>query len=344
MASVREVAARARVSVGTVSRVINGYTDVSPVLRARVEEAMRELSYAPNQLARNFRRQRTGTIGVVVPDITAPFFADLVKQIEAAAREAGYSVLIGNSDNRSDVESEYVSRLDERGVDGLILAPSMGGDHLAALDRARLVVVDQEVEGLDVVATDHETGARDVVQHLVSLGHTRIACIAGPQTAFRQRLVGYRAIVQPLLSAGSNVSIEAYIRVEPMGDQWGLHSANELLNLPQPPTAIFATSDQQAIGVLRACADRNLRVPQDISVVGFDDIPLADLVQPRLTTVQQPTREIGRLVVERLLRRFETPGLPALRRVVPGRLMVRRSSGPPPRGTARRRRVPRRPR
>lgn len=329
MASVKDVAARAGVSVGTVSRVINGYADVRPEMRERVERAMRELSYRPNQLARNFRRQTTQTIGVVVPDITAPFFADLVKQAEAVARDVGYTVLIGNSDNRVEIEDEYVARLREREIDGLLLVPSSGEARLAREEAARIVVVDQEVEGLDFVATDHEAGARDAVEHLVDLGHRRIACITGHQTAARQRLAGYRAVVAPYLSGEQ---IDRYVRVEPLDDMWGLYAAQRLLDLPEPPTAIFATSDQQAIGVLRACADRDLRVPEDLSVVGFDDIPLANLVRPRLTTIRQQTAVLGRLAVSRLLERLEAASEPPVRRTVPGELLVRRSSGPVPAG------------
>ena len=335
MASVRDVAARAGVSVGTVSRVINRHEDVAPALRDRVEAAMRELSYAPNALARNFRRQRTGAVGVVVPDVTAPFFADLVKQIEWVARNQGYALLIGNSDNRSDIENEYISRLHERGVDGLILVPSTGVEHLPLDYRSPVVIVDQDVDGVDVIATDHEAGAREIVEHLAGLGHRRIACIAGPQTAFRQRLAGYRSIVEPLLIQDGVEDRDDYVRIEPMGEQRGFDSAHLLLDLPIPPTAIFAASDQQAVGVLRACADRDLRVPRDISVVGFDDIPLAELLQPRLTTVRQPTAELGRLAVERLLFRLESPSAPPLRQVLPGEVRLRRSSGPVPTGLER---------
>jgi len=329
MASVKDVAARAGVSVGTVSRVINGYADVRPEMRERVERAMRELAYRPNQLARNFRRQTTQTIGMVVPDITAPFFADLVKQSEAVAREAGWSVLIGNSDNRVELEDEYIARLRDRGIDGLVLVPSSDEARLAREEASRIVVVDQELEGLDFVATDHEAGAREAVEHLIALGHRRIACIGGYQTSSRQRLAGYRAVMAPLLEPER---IEAYVRIEPVDDQWGMHAAEQLLDLPEPPTAIFATSDQQAVGVLRACADRDLRVPEDLSVVGFDDIPLARLVQPRLTTIRQQTSVLGRLAISRLLERLDDPWAEPVRRVVPGELLLRRSSGPAPAG------------
>jgi LacI family transcriptional regulator len=331
VANVRDVAALAQVSVGTVSRVINDRPDVTPQLRARVEAAMLELAYQPNVLARNFRLQSSRTIGVVVPDITAPFFAELIKQIEAAAVLADYTVLVGNSANRADRESRYLARLRERVVDGLVFAPSTEAAEVAPGDRTRVVVVDREIPGLDLVACDHEAGAREAVRHLLGLGHRRVACISGPRDVpvFRQRFAGYREAMAPVL-AQEGIDPDAYARFEPLAGQRGLESAHELLAADSPPTAIFATSDQQAIGVLRACADRGLRTPEDVSVVGFDDIPLAELTQPRLTTVRQPTEEIGRLVIERLMSRLDHPFQPAQRHVLPGELMIRASSGPAP--------------
>jgi LacI family transcriptional regulator len=331
VASVRDVAALAGVSVGTVSRVVNGRPDVTPKLRARVEAAMTELDYQPNHLARNFRRQRSRTIGVVVPDITAPFFAELVKQIEAAAVAADYTVLVGNSANRPDRERAYLARLREHVVDGLVFAPSTEATEVAPGDRSRVVVVDREIPGLDLVACDHEAGAREAVRHLLDLGHRRVACVSGPLDVpvFRQRFAGYREEMAPVL-AREGIDPVDYARFEPLAGERGLEAAGELLALETPPTAIFATSDQQAIGVLRACADRGLRTPEDVSVVGFDDIPLAELMQPRLTTVRQPTEEIGRLVVERLMSRLDDRDQPAQRHVLPGELVVRASSGPAP--------------
>jgi LacI family transcriptional regulator len=323
---VRDVAARAGVSVGTVSRVLNDYPDVSPSLRARVQAAMRELAFQPNALARNFRQQRSHTVGVVVPDITAPFFADLVKQIEAVAIESGYTVVVGNSANIGERENAYLAWLSVRGVDGLVIAPTASTDNSAFPLGSSIVVVDHEIDGLDLVACDHEAGAREAVEHLRSLGHRLIACITGPQPVFRQRLAGYRTVMRGVLER-EGVDPVLYVREEPPGAQWGLDAAHALLRMEPRPTAIFAASDQQAVGVLRACADLMLAVPDEVSVVGFDDIPLAQLLQPRLTTVRQPTAEIGRLVVERLLHRLDGSNGPPSRDILPGTLLVRQSSG-----------------
>ena len=329
----KDVAAEAGVALGTVSRVINREPSVSPELVARVEKAIQTLDYQPNVLGRNLRRRRSGTIGVVVPDITALFSAELVKHVEKAAMEVGYSVLIGNSANSRQIEDLYLSKLSDSGLDGMIFSSSADDDAHAIREGAALVAVDRELSGFDFVASDHETGAREVVRHLADLGHRRIACISGPATmpVFQQRLAGYRSVVETGLK-DLGISPETYTRFEPLDSMRGIDAARSLLELPDRPTAVFATTDQQAIGVLRACGDRGLRVPEEISVVGFDDIPLADLVNPRLTTVRQPIEQIGRLAVERLLLRMGLTDEPAQRWLLDTELRRRESSAPPATG------------
>jgi LacI family transcriptional regulator len=331
--TLKDVAAEAGVALGTVSRVINREPSVSPELVARVEKAIQTLDYQPNVLGRNLRRRRSGTIGVVVPDITALFFAELVKHVEKAAMEVGYSVLIGNSANSRQIEDLYLSKLSDSGLDGMIFSSSADDDAHAIREGAALVAVDRELSGFDFVASDHETGAREVVRHLADLGHRRIACISGPATmpVFQQRLAGYRSVVETGLK-DLGISPETYTRFEPLDSMRGIDAARSLLELPDRPTAVFATTDQQAIGVLRACGDRGLRVPEEISVVGFDDIPLADLVNPRLTTVRQPIEQIGRLAVERLLLRMGLTDEPAQRWLLDTELRRRESSAPPATG------------
>jgi len=331
--TLKDVAAEAGVALGTVSRVINREPSVSPELVARVEKAIQTLDYQPNVLGRNLRRRRSGTIGVVVPDITALFFAELVKHVEKAAMEVGYSVLIGNSANSRQIEDLYLSKLSDSGLDGMIFSSSADDDAHAIREGAALVAVDRELSGFDFVASDHETGAREVVRHLADLGHRRIACISGPATmpVFQQRLAGYRSVVETGLK-DLGISPETYTRFEPLHSMRGIDAALSLLELPDRPTAVFATTDQQAIGVLRACGDRGLRVPEEISVVGFDDIPLADLVNPRLTTVRQPIEQIGRLAVERLLLRMGLTDEPAQRWLLDTELRRRESSAPPATG------------
>jgi LacI family transcriptional regulator len=330
VSTLRDVAAHAGVSVGTVSRVINRESNVAPALRDRVEAAVHALDYKRNMLGRNLRTQRTGAIGVVVPDITAIFFAELVKEIEHVATQAGYSVLIGNSANSQQIEEFYLSKLVENGIDGMILSSSTDPERLRIRSGAAVVAVDRELPGFDLVASDHAAGARAVVQRLADLGHRRIACITGPRLmpVFEQRVAGYCDIATPLLER-EGIDPASFVRAEPLDGMRGIESATSLLEVDERPTAIFATTDQQAIGVLRACADLGLRVPRDVSVVGFDDIALAQLVSPRLTTVRQPIAEIGRLAVERLLSRMGSPDTPPQRRLLPVELRERESTAAP---------------
>ena len=328
-----DVAKRADVSVGTVSRVINRVPEVTPELRALVEAAIEELGYRPNHLARSFRRQRSSTFGLVIPDVTAPFFAELAKHIEAAALQLDYTLLLGNAMYSPDVERVYLNMLADRRVDGLILAPCSSVNPVAARERARVVVVDRELPGMDLVSSNHRGGAVSAVEYLLELGHVVLACIAGPQDLppLRERYQGYLDTVTPLLSK-RGLDVESFVRTGPFDYQFGYEAAQSLLTATSPrPTAIFCSSDQQAIGVLRACGDLGLSVPGDLSVTGYDDIPLASLVAPRLTTVRQSIEAIARYAVERLVDRLASPGMRRRRIFLPTELVVRASCAALPR-------------
>jgi len=302
--SIREVAAKAGVSVGTVSRVLNGHDGVSPDRKARVEGAIKALNYRPNAFARSLRKHRSQTLGLVVPDITNPFFSELSLRVEAAAAKAGYWVIVGNSVN-SQREHEYLEALVERRIDGLIVAPSNGADYLSALEGVPVVVVDREVSGVDVICSDSLGGTSSAVRYLIELGHSVIGCIAGPQGVLpaRQRYEQYSEVVGPLLA---QMSLEPtdYVWFGGFEYQAGIDGLTALAHRNPRPTAIVASSDQQAIGALRGCADLGLHVPRDISIVGFDDISLAKLVDPKLTTVRQSIEQIASLAVTRLLERL----------------------------------------
>lgn len=333
-----DVAKLAGASVGTVSRVINDVAGVRPELRSRIEAAINELDYRPNYLARSFRRQRSSTLGLVIPDVTAPFFAELAKHIEAAALRANYTLLLGNAMYSAEIEKSYVNLLADRRVDGLILAPSSSVNPVPPRERSRVVVVDRELPGMDLVSSDHRGGAVAAVEYLLNLGHTVIACIAGPQDLppLRDRYEGYVDIVTPAL-AKQGLEVETFVRTGPFDYQFGYEAAQSLLTAAPPrPTAIFCSSDQQAIGVLRACGDLGLDVPRDISVTGYDDIPLANLVMPRLTTVRQPIEAIARHALDRLVDRLASSNKRRRRRILlPTELVVRASSGAPLRRPAR---------
>jgi LacI family transcriptional regulator len=330
MTTIVEVARRAKVSTSTVSHVVNGTRFVSPPARARVEAAIRALGYRPNALARSLRVGQSHTLGLVVPDSANPFFAEMGRAIELAAFQAGFSVILCNTENDRGKERLYLAVLAKKQVDGIILvAAEERGDAVAGLLRGRLpvVAIDRERPGLklDTVLTDHRMGGRLATGHLIGLGHRRIGCITGPArlSPSRLRLAGYR---RALREAG--IGPDDLLVVE--GDfhpSSGAAAARALLQRPRPPTAIFACNDLMAMGVLSAAAASGRRVPADLAVVGYDDIELAPFTTPPLSTVAQPRREMGREIVKLLVNRIGDRDLPPQREVLPVALQVRQSCG-----------------
>lgn len=299
---IREVARRAGVSLGTVSRVINNNPSVAPGLRERVEAVIRELDYRPNTLARGLRSQRTHTLGLVIPDVTNPFFSELVREIEQAAGRKGYSLILGNSGESRSSEQLYLGMLADRRVDGLIIVPGAGTRSISPPRDIPIVIVDRPLPRYPVVASDHRNGAEQAVSRLIELGHRRIACIAGPPRLIvaSERYQGYlqvmRRHVQP-----PDLENHGWVESANFEYEGGYRAARRLLEASPRPTAVFASSDQHAIGALRAARDAGLEVPRDLSIIGFDDIPLASLVTPRLSTVAQPIAAISERAVAMVL-------------------------------------------
>lgn len=332
MTTIKDVARMAEVSTATVSHVINDTRYVSDELRDRVLEAMEALSYRPNVLARGLRGGETHTIGLVVPDNANPFFAEVSRVVEDVGFERGYSVILCNTGDDMERERAYIDVLIAKQVDGIIfIAAGDHHEHLLELtgERVPLVLADRDVgqSAADLVLVNNEHGGYDATRHLLDLGHRRIACITGPSeaTPSADRVKGYqRALCE------ANVKMEEAL-VEP-GDfryQGGEEAASRLLKLGRPPSAIFACNDLMAIGALRAIRTAGLHVPQDISLVGYDDIPLASAVSPALTTVAQPVERLATISTELLLSRIEegTKGAPK-RIVLDTELVVRDSCAP----------------
>jgi LacI family transcriptional regulator len=306
-ATIEDVAQKAGVSTSSVSHVVNGTRYVSDALRARISEVIQELDYRPNSLARSLRVRESRTIGLVVPDNTNPFFAEVSRVIEDIGFREDYSVFLCNSDGRVDKERAYVNSLVIKRVDGVIFITSGGAtEPLQELTRhdTPVVVVDREVplSLADLVLLDNKKGGLLATRHLIGLGHRRIGCITGPSmlTPSADRVLGYREAMD-----------EADISVRPewiVGGDFrptsGQSGMKELLDLPDAPTAVFACNDLMAIGALRAIRAGGLNVPADVSIVGFDDIPLASEVGPPLTTVAQPVEEMARIAVGLLLSRI----------------------------------------
>jgi LacI family transcriptional regulator len=330
MATVLDVARRARVSPMTVSRVVNGSGPVSPTLRARVEKALKETGYVPNTVARNLRTKRTDTIGLVMPDITNPFFTHVVRGMEVAARGAGLYLLLTNTDQRPDEEQRVVSMLLQRQVDGMLAIPA--GTCADTVRRCRdagvpLVIVDRrpEMADVDVVRADAEGGAYELGQLLAGLGHRHAAVLTGPEyvpTAV-DRAAGFAKAYEeaglpaPIVRHG-DFSLEA-----------GQDMCTKVMQAEPRPTAIFAGNNFLAIGTQHALEELGLRIPEDVALVGLDDLPTEMVTFPFLTVAAQPAEEMGRRAVQLLLERIKEPDGEPQEILLPTELIVRRSSGDP---------------
>lgn len=327
MATIKDVAARAGISYTTVSHVVNGTRPVSDPVRIKVEAAIAELGYVPSGVARSLRARATGTIGLLVPNASNPYFAELARGIEDHAERNGYSVILCNSDDDGDKQLRYLRVLLERRIDGLIVA-TVASDPafvqaLAAV-KVPLMLVDRSLDGVqaDRVQVDHELGGYLATRHLLELGHRRIACIGGPASTqvVQLRAVGYRRALQ-------EAAIEALPVVDCAFTSPGGHAAAlALLTGGEVPTAIFAGNDMIALGVLRAAAECAVRVPEQLSLVGFDDIEVSRYLHPALTTIGQRIGQLGEQAAERLLARVRDPGLPAEQRLLEPTLILREST------------------
>jgi LacI family transcriptional regulator len=346
-ATVHEVARRAGVGSMTVSRVINNHASVRPETRRRVLEALRELDYVPNGLAKSLRRGATHTLGLVVGDVSNPFFTLLARGVEDAAKAAGYSVILCNSDDDPAKEKLYLDVLAHQRIDGLVLTPSQTTpDTVVEWSRrfGPVCLIDRAVGGLartsaiDVVRGESVDSARELVGHLVGHGHQRIAIVNGPLelgTAV-DRLAGYRKA----LSAARLRSAKALERHGRFTVESGRDMTIDLLKLRGRPTAIFATNNFLALGALEAAAELGLSVPDDLAVVTFEDLPHVSAVWPFLSVAAQPATAMGqqaaRFVIERIAERRAAPKSarraapkrkPGRELVLPTTLHLRRSCG-----------------
>lgn len=330
MATIYDVASRAGVSTATVSRWLAG----QPVRSAAaIREAVEELGFVPSPTAQALKSGRRGAIGVVVPDVTNPYFAAVVKGLEQASRGFGYRMLLANSDESGELEADILSDLSAR-VDGFILAPAHEQDRapLALRDAGvPAVLIDRELsegESFDVVLVDNEGGARNAAAHLASLGHRRIAMINGPTdtTPGRGRRAGFLAGL-----AAADLRLDpVYDMAGDFREESGRQLTLQLLAMPTPPTAIFTANNLMTVGALKALQDMRVRVPDDISLIGFDDLVLGSLLQPPLTCIERPDVEQGALAMRLLLSRLSEQREDEPRRVVlETRLLVRGSTRAP---------------
>ena len=332
MATMKDVAQLAGVSTATVSRALMNPEKVSVSTRKRVEAAVLEAGYSPNTLARNLRRNESKTIITIVPDICDPYFAEIIRGIEDAAVENDYLVLLGDSGQQKKRESSFVNLVFTKQADGMLL---LGTDHPFDVSKPEqknlppMVMACEFAPELELptVHIDNLTSAFEAVNYLAQLGHKRIAQISGPTTAtlckFRQQ--GYQ---QALRRAGVSMN-PAYSTVGDFTFEAGAQAVRQLLALPEQPTAIFCHNDAMAIGAIQEAKKLGLRVPQDLSIVGFDDIQFAQYCDPPLTTISQPRYEIGRQAMLMMLDLLKGNDVQAGSRLLEAKLVVRGSTAPP---------------
>jgi len=322
------VARRAGVSIATVSHVINNTRHVSEELRSRVLAAIAELNYQPSGVARSLRRKQTRTIGMVIPDNCNPFFAEVARGIEDASFDQGYNVILCNSDGDVEKELDYLELLTRKRVDGLVLVSagaSQATVDMLAAQQGAVVIVDREISGLmaDLVMTDNRQGGYQATSYLLGLGHRRIACIAGPSplTPSADRVAGYG---KALCEAGVPLD-KGLVLTGDFQSRSGHAAMQTLLKLAERPTAVFTCNDMMAMGAICAIQQAGLRVPDDVSVVGFDDITLASFTCPPLTTVAQAKHEMGVLAFELLSQRMQDGELAPRRELLETELVIRGS-------------------
>ena len=317
----------------TVSRVINGGTRVSPATRGRVEEAIADLGYVPSRLARGLSARRTGTIALIVPDVANPFFTLIVRGAEDVARRAGFRVILCDTRADLDVEREVIEEMIAHRVDGILIAPvsDRSREHLRRLARfgVPFVLVDRTIPGIDADAVlgDSVGGARRLVEHLISLGHRRIGMIVESDevSTARDRRRGYEAA---LAAADLTADPELLARAPAADPAGGLDGMRRLLELDDPPTAVFTVNNLVAVGAIETVRAAGLDVPDDVALVCFEDIEYASRLYPFLTVLEQPAETFGTLGTQLLLERVDGRGRERRQLVVlPGEFVVRRSCG-----------------
>ena len=332
MATIHDVAQRAGVSPITVSRVINNSGYASPATRARVEAAIAELGYVPNRLASSLRSKRTRTLALVLTDITNPFFTTVARGVEDAASAAGYTVVFCNTDESEDKEKKYLQVLLQQQVDGILLVPARSTPESVALiakQNTPVVVLDRRMSPtveVDTVRCENEADAYRLVRLLIELGHQRIAILSGPLgvSTAEDRLAGFRRAMRE-----SGVDDQAQVVIYGAFNQAsGSEMMRQVLAHEPRPTAIFAANNLIGIGALHAIQAAGLQVPDDIAMVGFDDLPSSLLTFPFFTVAAQPAYEMGQRATQLLLARLShTEPEPCQEIILSTQIIVRRSSG-----------------
>ncbi len=327
--TIYDVAREAGVSMATVSRVVNNNPNVKPQTRKKVFEAIERLGYRPNAVARGLASKKTTTVGVVIPDISNWIFAEVARGIEDIANMYHYNIILCNADKRKDKEIRVINTLLEKQVDGLLF---MGGavteEHTQAFRTASVPIVlcatTDETEQFPSVDINHEEAAFDAVQALINQGHRKIAMISGPlqdPTNGYARFQGYKRALE---AAGLEV-IDDYVRVGNYKYDSGIETMKHFLELGDRPTAVFAATDEMAVGAIHTIQDAGLSVPGDFSVISVDNVRMASMVRPQLTTVAQPMYDIGAVAMRLLTKLMKNENVDSYRVVLQHELIQRNS-------------------
>jgi LacI family transcriptional regulator len=328
--NLREVAERAGVAMSSVSRVLSNHPDVSPRMRRHVLAIVEELGYEPNLLAQSLRRGSTLSVGFVIRDISSPLFSEIALGAETELRNRGYSMLLTNSEGRPSLDAAHIRLFRQRRVDGLLLslADEAYEETTEELRRLRVpvVLIDRELEepaGLSAVLSDHASGIRAATEHLIALGHRRIGLASGPLN-----LRPGRELKSALKEACARAGVEAVVDAGPFTEEHGTEAAARLLDASPPPTALIAGSNQILPGVLRVLRARGIAIPDELSLVTFDDIRMLEFIEPPIAVVSREPLLLGREAAALLLRLLA--GEEADRIVIPTDFQPRGSCAPPP--------------
>ncbi|MEX1030661.1 MAG: catabolite control protein A [Paenibacillaceae bacterium] len=327
--TIYDVAREASVSMATVSRVVNNNPNVKPQTRKKVFEAIERLGYRPNAVARGLASKKTTTVGVVIPDISNAIFAEVARGIEDIANMYHYNIILCNADKKKDKEIRVINTLLEKQVDGLLF---MGGavteDHIQAFRTSSVPIVlcatTDEGDNYPSVDIDHTAAAEDAVSTLIENGHRRIAMISGTLQDPSNGFARYQGYKNALDKAGITIK-DDLVRIGNYRYESGLEVAQYFLELQDKPTAIFAANDEMAIGAIHAIQDKGLRVPEDVSVISVDNVRMASMVRPLLSTVAQPMYDIGAVSMRLLTKLMKKESVTNSRVILPHEVILRQS-------------------
>jgi DNA-binding LacI/PurR family transcriptional regulator len=307
MATIRDVASLAKVSVATVSRVLNKNGYVNETTEANVRKAMQQLNYKPNTIAQSLSSRKTKMLGLIVPDITNPFFPELARAVEDVAQIYGYTVILCNSDEKVEKEREYLDVLEQKYIDGIILASHTFEYHHLS-EKIPVVVLDRSIDdNMPTVVSQNRQGAVMATSHLLEVGCKKIAHIRGPQETMtaQERYKGYLQVVQKQTWFQNDLVVDGDFEITK-----SLEATKELLQQHPDIDGIFAGNDLMAVGALKAARQLGRKVPEDIAIIGFDNILLTTMIETELSTIAQPIYDMGALATRMLLKKIENKPLP----------------------------------